>query len=70
MAGYLLQNAALGFISSRTVALLQCAGPVMTALFSRIILGETLSLTGMLGAAILLACVVAETLMKEKETTT
>lgn len=42
----------------------------MTALFSRIILGETLSLTGMLGAAILLACVVAETLMKEKETTT
>ena len=70
VAGYLLQNAALGFISSRTVALLQCAGPVMTALFSRIILGETLSLTGMLGAAILLACVVAETLMKEKETTT
>lgn len=64
VAGYFLQNAALGHISARTVALLQCAGPVMTALFSRVILGETLSPAGMLGAAILLACVAAETLMK------
>lgn len=68
VAGYLLQNAALGHISSRTVALLQCTGPVMTALFSRLILGETLSPAGVLGAGILLACVAAETLMKEKET--
>ena len=65
VAGYFLQNAALGHISSRTVALLQCTGPVMTALFSRVILGETLSPAGMLGAAILLACVAAETLMKQ-----
>lgn len=65
VAGYLLQNAALGHISARTVALLQCSGPVMTALFSRLILGETLSLAGMLGAALLLACVAAETLMKD-----
>lgn len=65
VAGYLLQNAALGHISARTVALLQCAGPVMTALFSRLILGETLSLAGIIGAAILLACVAAETMMKE-----
>ncbi len=64
VAGYFLQNAALGHISSRTVALLQCAGPVMTALFSRLILGEVLSPAGLLGAALLLACVVAETLMK------
>ena len=65
VAGYFLQNAALGHISARTVALLQCTGPVMTALFSRVILGETLSPAGMLGAAILLACVAAETLMKQ-----
>lgn len=69
VAGYLLQNAALRSISSRVVALLQCTGPVMTAFFSFLILGERLSLAGLLGAGILLACVVAETLMKDEETT-
>ena len=65
VAGYLLQNMALGSLSSRTVALLQCMCPVMTALFSRLLLGETLSLPGILGAAILLFCVAAETLMTD-----
>ncbi|MBP3318900.1 MAG: DMT family transporter, partial [Ruminiclostridium sp.] len=69
VAGYLLQNAALRSISSRAVALLQCTGPVMTAFFSFLILGERLSLAGLLGAGILLACVVAETLMKDEEAT-
>lgn len=69
VAGYLLQNAALRSISSRVVALLQCTGPVMTAFFSFLILGERLSLAGLLGAGILLACVVAETLMKDEEAT-
>lgn len=69
VAGYLLQNAALRSISSRVVALLQCTGPVMTAFFSFLILDERLSLAGLLGAGILLACVAAETLMKDKETT-
>lgn len=68
VAGYLLQNAALGFISSRTVALLQCICPVMTALFSRLLLGETLSFLGILGGAILLGCVAAETWTKEEDT--
>lgn len=67
VAGYLLQNAALGHISSRTVALLQCICPVLTALFSRILLDERLSLLGMVGAVIILLCVAAETLMKEDE---
>ena len=67
VAGYLLQNAALGSIPSRTVALLQCTGPVMTALFSRLLLGESLPAAGLLGAGILLACVAAETLMKDAE---
>ncbi len=65
VAGYLLQNAALGFLSARTVALLQCICPVMTALFSWLILGEHLSAAGTAGAAILLGCVAAETLMAE-----
>lgn len=67
VAGYLLQNAALGHISSRTVALLQCICPVLTAFFSRILLDERLSLLGMVGAVIILLCVAAETLMKEDE---
>lgn len=67
VAGYLLQNAALGHISSRTVALLQCICPVLTALFSRILLDERLSLLGMVGAVIILLCVAAETLMKDNE---
>ncbi len=66
VAGYLLQNAALGFLSSRTVALLQCFCPVMTAFFSRILLGETLSAAGMAGAVIILVCVAAETLLSDE----
>ena len=59
-AGYLLQNQALRRISAGTVALLQCACPVLTALFSYLILRERLSGAGMLGALIILACVAAE----------
>lgn len=67
VAGYLLQNAALKSISARMVALLQCVCPVMTALFSRLVLGEHLSAAGLAGAVILLGCVAAETLMKDDE---
>lgn len=66
LAGYLLQNLALEKISSRTVALLQCFCPVMTTVFSFLILGEQLSLQGILGALILLLCVVAETLLPDE----
>ena len=59
-AGYLLQNQALRRISARTVALLQCACPVFTAVFSFLILRERLTAVGMLGALIILACVAAE----------
>ena len=38
----------------------------MTAAFSYFLLGETLSLAGLAGAGIILACVVAETVMKEE----
>ena len=65
VAGYLLQNAALESLSSRLVALLQCVCPVMTALFSFLLLGERLSAAGLIGAAILLGCVAAETLIRE-----
>ena len=65
LAGYLLQNAALTTLSSRTAALLQCACPVLTAVFSRFVLDERLSVAGVIGAVIILICVVAETLMED-----
>ena len=67
VAGYLLQNQALKSISSRTVALLQCACPVLTAFFSRILLGERLTVLGIVGAAIILFCVIGETLLKDEK---
>lgn len=65
--GYLLQNIALEKIPDRTVALLQCSCPVLTAVFSFIILGEMLSAPGLIGAGIILVCVVAATMLKEKK---
>jgi drug/metabolite transporter (DMT)-like permease len=58
--GYLLQNIALTSISERAVSLIQCLCPVMTAVFSLILLGEKLSLAGIAGAAIIIICSVME----------
>ena len=67
LLGYLLQNKALEGISSRTVALLQCTAPVLTAVFSFFLLGERLTTAGFIGAAIILLCVVAETLIDAQD---
>ena len=55
--GYLMQNLALTRISDRSVALIQSLCPVMTAVFSFFLLGETLSTAGMAGAGIIVASV-------------
>ena len=65
VAGYLLQNRALEDLPARTVALLQCICPVLTALFSRLLLQERLTPAGMLGGALLLLCVTLETGRRE-----
>lgn len=65
ISGYFLQNTALRAIPSRRVALLQCTAPVMTAVFSRVILGEALTAAGVAGAAIILLSVAAEIMMKD-----
>ena len=69
--GYLMQNLSLTRISERSVSLLQSLCPVMTAFFSFILLGERLSAAGIAGAAIIIACVIASTVMRgdESETT-
>ncbi len=63
--GYLLQNIALTSISERAVSLIQCLCPVMTAVFSLILLGEKLSVAGIVGAAIIILCSVMELWDKE-----
>ena len=55
--GYLMQNLALTRISDRSVALIQSLCPVMTAVFSFFLLGETLSTAGMAGAGIIVVSV-------------
>lgn len=59
IAGYLLQNLALRSIPAHTVAVVQCLCPVMTAMFSFFILSERLSMFGLIGAIIILVCLVA-----------
>lgn len=60
IGGFLLQNKAVPNLSSRTVALLQCSQPILTAAASYFILGESLTLIGMLGAVIIIACLVVD----------
>lgn len=64
--GFLMQNLALTKISERMVALLQTLCPVMTAIFSFLMLGEKLSAAGICGAAIILACIAAASVVKEE----
>lgn len=63
LLGYLLQNLALTRISDRAVALLQSTAPVMTAVFSFIILGEQLSVAGIAGSVIILLCVIVSSII-------
>jgi drug/metabolite transporter (DMT)-like permease len=64
--GYLLQNLALTKISDREVSLLQSLCPVMTAVFSFILLGEKLSAAGIAGAVIIIACISVSALIKDE----
>ena len=63
--GYLLQNLALTRISERAVSLLQTLCPVMTAVFSFLLLGEKLSAAGFAGAGIIIICVIASTALTD-----
>ena len=62
-AGYLLQNAALKELPAKTVALLQCSCPVMTAVFSFFILREQLSAAGLIGSFLILCCILRSSLL-------
>lgn len=60
---YLLQNVAVRHLSSQTVSMLQCTQPILTAFASYVLLGETLSGIGLAGAAIIILCLIADSLI-------
>lgn len=64
-AAYVLQNTALAHLSSATVSMLQCTQPVLTAVCAFILLGETLSLTGIMGASIIIGAILVVDLIEE-----
>lgn len=64
--GYLLQNLALVKISDREVSLLQSLCPVMTAVFSFLLLGEKLTAAGITGAAIIIVCISVSALIGDE----
>lgn len=59
---YLLQNTAVAKLSSQMVSMMQTSQPVLTALFSYLILGELLTIRGYIGAGIILLCIIIESL--------
>lgn len=63
---FFLQNTALSHLPSATVSVVLCGEPVFTAVLSALVLGEYLSAMGIAGAAIVVACTVAATLMDER----
>lgn len=65
-AAYVLQNSALVHLSSGTVSMIQCTQPILTAICSFILLGETLSLVGSLGAFIIIGALLALNMMEQK----
>ena len=64
---YFLQNAAIARLSSQTVALLQTSQPILTAACSFLILGETLTWSGYLGAGLIFVCLIYESMGGRKE---
>lgn len=65
---YVLQNTALTKLSSYTVSMLQCTQPILTAVFSFIILKERLTALGFIGAGIIMICVIFENYQSGKRT--
>jgi len=66
---YMLQNSALKYISASTVSMLQCTQPILTAIISYLLLREKLSTLGIIGAAIIILCIIAENIITVKEQT-
>lgn len=64
---FLLQNLALEKLPSTTVSLLLTGEPVFTAIFSYVLLGETLSAMGFVGAGLIVGSVVLATYVEGRQ---
>lgn len=64
---YLLQNFALSWSPPSLVSMVQCSQPVLTAIISFLLLGERLGTLGLIGAFIILACTLAESIKSRNE---
>lgn len=64
VAAYLLQNVALKHISAIFASLIFCLVPIFSAVAAYFILGEVLSSVGMVGAALIIASLVAVSFMQ------
>lgn len=67
IGGYMLQNVALKHISAKTVGMIQCLYPVMTAVVAFVMLGEMLSILGLIGAGIITVCAFLESSFNEQK---
>jgi len=62
---YMMQNAALKHISASAVSLLQCTQPILTALISFLLLNERLTTMGLIGAGMIMLCIIAQNLLPQ-----
>lgn len=62
--GYMLQNVALEHSSAKKIGMVQCLYPIAAAACAFFVLGERLSMSGMVGAGIITICVLMENLGK------
>lgn len=67
-AAYLLQNTALRNIPTSIVGMFSSLEPLFTALFSYLILGQTLSPSGCLGAALIICGICAASIVPTRKT--
>lgn len=60
---YVVQAIALARLSARVVSLLQCTQPIMTAVFSFLLLGERLGCIGLAGAALIIVSLAVDSMI-------
>jgi drug/metabolite transporter (DMT)-like permease len=64
--GFVMQFLALGRISAVVAGIIYCAEPVVAALSSTVILGETLGATQLAGGALVLGAIVANVILEQR----
>lgn len=60
VGGILLQNYALKYINPKMISVIQCAYPIVASIVAFYVLGESLTITGLLGCTLVLIAVMLE----------